>query len=203
MALVVSAIGLAVLPLETSLFTRVLVGRVSVAGDAGLTPQQTAFIAEQVRAFVVEREGALPAVFAGVPAFDAAMVGHLEDVASVLALAQVATAASLLVVAALAVWLWRRGRGGLLGRTLVTGGAAGLVSVVVAGAIALIDFDGFFTLFHRLFFAQGTWTFPWDSLLIRLFPEAFWAVAGLSWGLGIMLISAAYVFVGRTLRSRA
>lgn len=41
---------------------------------------------------------------------------------------------------------------------------------VVLGAFALLaawvalDFNGFFTAFHSLFFAAGTWTFSWDRL---------------------------------------
>jgi gltX_bact: glutamyl-tRNA synthetase len=35
------------------------------------------------------------------------------------------------------------------------------------------DFNGFFAAFHSLFFASGTWTFSYDSLLITMYPPEF------------------------------
>ncbi len=53
----------------------------------------------------------------------------------------------------------------------------GLILVIVVGAVFL--WDEFFVLFHSAFFADGTWYFPYDSTLIRLFPEQFWFDAAL------------------------
>jgi len=38
---------------------------------------------------------------------------------------------------------------------------------------AWFSFDFAFDLFHRIFFPQGNWVFPFDSLLIILFPSSF------------------------------
>jgi integral membrane protein (TIGR01906 family) len=68
--------------------------------------------------------------------------------------------------------------------------------VVVIGIFAGISFWQFFTLFHDLFFASGSWQFEFSDSLIRLFPLPFWEDAflfagvldilgGLALGLGL------------------
>src|SRR3989338_5239926 len=60
---------------------------------------------------------------------------------------------------------------------------------------SLTAFDLAFTLFHNLFFPQGNWTFPSDSLLIRTFPLGFFMgmsykifLLSLGLGMGILVI---------------
>ncbi len=70
--------------------------------------------------------------------------------------------------------------------------AGAICSVALVGlcvVAATSDFDTFFSAFHGLFFSAGTWTFPYDSLLIRTFPEPFWVTAGAVWG-GLVLAGA-------------
>jgi len=55
--------------------------------------------------------------------------------------------------------------------------------------VGVVDFDAFFTWFHSLFFAEGTWVFPYEALLIRVFPLRFWVAAAATWG-ALVLISA-------------
>ena len=68
--------------------------------------------------------------------------------------------------------------------------------VVLGAASAFVDFDTFFAAFHGLFFRSGTWTFPYDSMLIRLFPERFWIASGVAWatltgaGAAVLLVAA-------------
>ncbi len=62
-------------------------------------------------------------------------------------------------------------------------------SSVLCVVAATSDFDTFFSAFHGLFFSAGTWTFSYDSLLIRTFPEPFWVTAGAVWG-GLVLAGA-------------
>ncbi|MFH1071957.1 MAG: DUF1461 domain-containing protein [Nanoarchaeota archaeon] len=54
---------------------------------------------------------------------------------------------------------------------------AGLVSLAIILLLFLFELVGgfglLFTGFHSLFFPQGNWQFPADSLLITLFPEQF------------------------------
>ena len=80
--------------------------------------------------------------------------------------------------------------------------AAGIAVVAVFALLAawvVVDFNGFFAAFHSLFFANGTWTFSYDSLLITMYPPEFWI------GMGAVWLAATQTGVGRPshLRNRA
>lgn len=74
--------------------------------------------------------------------------------------------------------------------------AGGWVTVSLLSALLVflaISFDKLFTWFHKLFFADGTWTFLESSTLIRLFPFVFWRdafilVIGFALIIGILLV---------------
>lgn len=198
--LLVLGVGLAVLPLETPGFTEAVSARFSRADEAGLTRSESARLAEQVRAFVIGGDGRLPATYAGRPAFDRAAVAHLEDVRDVVAGARTVTLVLALLAIAGAVAAWRIGRLDLVGSALRLSGAVLIGAVVSIGLWALVDFDGFFAAFHGLFFAEGTWTFPYDSLLIRLFPEGFWVTGAVAWAVTVVAVGAVYVLLGGVLR---
>ncbi|MEZ0240568.1 MAG: DUF1461 domain-containing protein [Chloroflexota bacterium] len=121
---------------------------------------------------------------------------HMRDVRGVFGgLAVLAAAALLLLVAAFRlsrspsrrakVWL------------AIRRGAATLASVVVIlGVVALVAFDAAFELFHRLFFAPGTYDFdPRTSRLVQLFPESFWSETAIAAGLLIIVLALAAAWV--------
>jgi hypothetical protein len=90
-----------------------------------------------------------------------------------------------LAIASAALILWRVSRHGREARTwrsISRGGGALVVALVVAGVFALVAFDAAFELFHRIFFPGGNWAFPADSLLIRLYPYAFWQMSAAALG---------------------
>ncbi len=200
--LFVFALGAPLLPLQLPFFTSVLSARYSLAEAAGLPPATMQAIAEDVRVFVVAGEGELPETVDGRPAFDASAVSHLRDVAEVISAARTLTIALGLGLAVWVVVAVRRGRSGDVGRALLLAALAIAIGVVLALVIAVVDFGAFFSGFHALFFAEGTWTFPYDSLLIRLFPEPFWTAAGLSWAAGIAVLATAYGVAGGVLVRR-
>src|SRR6476619_6215347 len=72
-------------------------------------------------------------------------------------------------------------------------GAIGLaVGLVVVGAVATVAFDALFEMFHRVFFAGGSYTFdPRTERLVQLFPFDFWQETALV--LGVVCIAAATV----------
>lgn len=185
------AVGLAVIALTIPVYTTATTQWLRVPASAGLSAAETLRLSGQVRALVADREyRALPSTYRGQPAFDAPAVSHLMDVRAVISGAKVATG---IAAALLAVWValcvgrrrWTRLRIGM-----VAGGLLTLGSVLLAAGAALVDFETFFAGFHGLFFKSGTWTFPDDSLLIRLFPERFWSTAGLAWGALAVLVAA-------------
>jgi integral membrane protein (TIGR01906 family) len=72
-------------------------------------------------------------------------------------------------------------------------GARGLIiGVVIGGVVAFFAFDAAFEVFHRLFFAGGTYLFdPATDRLVQLFPFTFWSETTLF--LGAVIIALAVV----------
>lgn len=73
-------------------------------------------------------------------------------------------------------------RWSLLGGAALT---AGILIFLVA--FIAIGFNQFFTLFHQIFFSEGTWTFLWSDSFIRLFPLTFWFHTFLFVGLATLI----------------
>ena len=136
----------------------------------------------------------------GVPVFSPAEAGHMADVRRVvLAFAVLVIAAAMALVVA---W-WSRRRRDAFWRGVQTG-AIGLASVILAaGVFAIFLFDTAFEIFHRLFFAPGTYSFdPATSRLVQLFPEAFWSETSIALGIVAIAISALVAIVaGRRRRA--
>lgn len=122
---------------------------------------------------------------------------HMHDVKVVTQ----AAFALLLIAAVLAVgigWaLWRRpDTRPAFWRALRDAGLITLAAIaaIVIGAVAA--WNAFFTAFHNLFFADGTWQFLYSDTLIRLFPEQFWFDSAIIIGLFTGLIALAFVICG-------
>lgn len=128
-------------------------------------------------------------------------IKHLDDVYRVASVAKPALMiVAVLCIAGLAHVAVRIGQR-TLGRTLIAGGGLVLAAFCALGAWAAIDFDGLFAAFHSLFFQAGTWTFPYDSLLITLYPTAFWMGMGGIWLAVTCIASIICIIVGRLLRN--
>ena len=126
-------------------------------------------------------------------------ISHLDDVYRVASVAKPALViVAVLCIAGLAHVAVRISRR-TLGRTLMAGGGLVLAAFCALGAWAAIDFDGLFATFHSLFFQAGTWTFPYDSLLITLYPTAFWMGMGGIWLAVTCGLSILAVLIGFTL----
>ena len=133
------------------------------------------------------REARLPD---GALAFNAREIRHMIDVRE---LVQVSL---LLWLAALA--LSRSGRPEAIRRAMGIGATVTIALLAVAGLAMAIDFETIFDQFHRLFFADGTWTFGNDETLRRLYPDAFWGIAGgLLAGVAVAQAVALRVWVSR------
>jgi integral membrane protein (TIGR01906 family) len=133
--------------------------------------------------------------------FLASEVGHMADVKTVITAAFVAGTVLLVLAAACLLYLRRNCPGGVR-RGLFAGSAATLVLVLVLGVLGALNWEGFFTELHRIFFANGTWTFYTDDTLIRLFPGQFWMDAGLLIGLLVLLVSSLVLALTWPTRSR-
>jgi len=197
----VVALGLSVSILLMPWFTYLAVPASGAAELTGLSTERVREVAEEVRYFVTHRDAPpLPAVVDGAPGFDASSVSHLEDVRDVVIGARWVTLIATLVLGVAAAEALSRGELRGVSGGLRTAGWSTLGVVLLIALIGTIDFDAFFTAFHGVFFKAGTWTFPADALIIRVFPLPFWSAAGLAWALLSLLIAAVLVtagFVGR------
>jgi integral membrane protein (TIGR01906 family) len=160
-------------------------------------PQLTGYTTEQLR---TATDAILVDLVLGPPDFDVEVGGtpvlnereqaHMRDVRGVFAgfgLLAVIAAVGLVALYAGARRLGHSERAFVAMRR----GAIGLViGVVIAGVVALVAFDALFEVFHRLFFAGGSYTFdPGTERLVQLFPFAFWSETTMAVGAVIIALS--------------
>ncbi|MCA4133581.1 TIGR01906 family membrane protein [Arthrobacter sp. M4] len=120
-------------------------------------------------------------------------VSHMADVKMVF-LSAMGAGALLVVLSIVAMaYLARRSKGGIR-RGLFAGSIVTLVLIAVLATLALLGWQQFFTEFHRIFFASGTWTFALEDTLIRLFPGQFWVDAGIVIA-GLVVVAAVVTFI--------
>ena len=103
--------------------------------------------------------------------YTALEASHLEDVNKVMLMINLTFYVSWLFC--LLVLMFYRKNKEQLRKFFRYGGIVTIIEVLLIGLMLLLNFEFIFTLFHNVFFPQGNWTFPLNSLLILTFPEAF------------------------------
>jgi integral membrane protein (TIGR01906 family) len=117
-------------------------------------------------------------------------VSHMADV-KVVILSAFGASTLLIILSLVAIaYLRRRSTGGVR-RGLFAGSVIALAIILGLGTLAVLGWQQFFTEFHHIFFANGSWTFALDDTLIRLFPGQFWMDAGIV--IGVLVFLAALV----------
>ena len=71
-----------------------------------------------------------------------------------------------------------------------------IVAFAFMASWAIVDFSSFFASFHGIFFPQGNWTFSYESLLICMYPSAFWMAMGALWLAGTAIASIIVLAIG-------
>ncbi|OAE01223.1 TIGR01906 family membrane protein [Arthrobacter sp. OY3WO11] len=105
-------------------------------------------------------------------------VSHMADVKLVI-LSTFGAGVLLVLFSIIAILYLRKRSTGGVRRGLFAGSIVTLVIILGLGTLAVLGWQQFFTEFHRIFFADGSWTFSLDDTLIRLFPGQFWIDAGM------------------------
>lgn len=105
-------------------------------------------------------------------------VSHMADVKLVILSAFGAGILLALLSIIAIIYLRRRSTGGVR-RGFFAGSIITLAIIIGLGVLAFLGWEQFFTEFHRIFFANGSWTFALEDTLIRLFPGQFWIDAGI------------------------
>jgi integral membrane protein (TIGR01906 family) len=146
--------------------------RSDAAAIAGYTPDELRRATDGILGDLYLGSGDFAVTVGGSPVLDERERAHMRDVRAVFAAFWLAVALAAVVVALArirsrgAAWFWRA----------IAAGATTLGIVVVGlGLVATVAFEALFELFHRLFFAGGTYLFdPRTERLVQLFPFAFW-----------------------------
>ena len=133
-----------------------------------------------------------------VEVFDPRERGHLADVHGVLIgfFVVAAVALAVLVVSLVArrgrAWIWR---------AVAVGSGLLAIAVVAVGSVAALFFDATFDVFHRIFFASGSYTFdPANERLVQLFPEQFWSETAIA--LAVVILGLSLIVLFGSLRAR-
>ncbi len=129
-------------------------------------------------------------------------ISHLEDVKKVMLGLDIFFYLALLAITL--IWTYCKKDKLLAQKLLFYGGIASLVLPLLVLIASLISFNASFTAFHQIFFPQGNWSFPADSLLIRTFPLEFFVgisqkifLTALFFGSLFILISLYLKYVNR------
>ena len=115
-------------------------------------------------------------------------VSHMADVKAVI-LSTFGAGTLLILLGLVAVIYLKRKHNGGVRRGLFAGSIVTLAIIIGLGTLAVLGWEQFFTDFHHVFFANGTWTFTLQDTLIRLFPGQFWMDAGIVIGALVLLAS--------------
>jgi len=65
-------------------------------------------------------------------------------------------------------------------RGLRAGSFLAIIIIILLGITMLFNFENIFIHFHQIFFPQGNWTFPADSLMIQIFTESLFEWLGMT-----------------------
>ncbi len=134
--------------------------------------------------------------------FNYAESSHLEDVKRVLKAVKRLYYAVIILLAAAVIYLFRAGKFlKLMPKIFVSSGAVSLLLLLMLFLLSL-NFNAFFGVLHKPFFASGTWLFPADSLLISLFPEQFFSDFARNFLLLVLVNSSAFLIIGLFVRKK-
>lgn len=119
-------------------------------------------------------------------------VSHLEDVKGVMNLIDYLFYFRLIIIT-LIITYYRKNKDQLK-KLFKCGGITTLISIGLILLFVLISFNTTFTIFHQIFFPQGNWLFPIDSLLIQTFPIGFFI--GISVKIFLLTMGLGSIFIG-------
>jgi integral membrane protein (TIGR01906 family) len=197
-------LGVSILPFLTPTWVAFEQDRAQAAAWTGFSAPDLRTVSESILGDLVLGRGDFDVQLGGAPVLTPAERSHMRDVRGVFG--------GLALLAALsAVWVvvaFRRSRAPAA-RTrawlAIRRGAVTLAGVVVVlGLVAAVAFDAAFELFHRLFFAPGTYDFdPRTSRLVQLFPEAFWSETAIAVGALMVVVALATAWLAGRRADRA
>lgn len=194
LATVIVVLGIGVAALFNPPFVAFEQGRASSTGWTGYTTAELGTATDTILGDLYFG-GDFSVSVRGQPVLDPREQAHMRDVRGVFTgfyIAVLLSALLLLVVgwrARREAWFWRATRNGAIALS---------VGVVVLGIVSLVAFDALFEVFHRIFFAGGTYLFdPRTERLVQLFPDQFWSETSIVLGIVLLALAGMVVLIGR------
>jgi integral membrane protein (TIGR01906 family) len=179
-------LAVAIIPFVNPVWVSFEQGRARTEAWTGYTPEQLRQATDAILSDLVLGPPNFDVAVAGQPVLNDRERAHMTDVRRVFGgLALLAVASLVLLVMG-----HRLAHGsGVFWRAVRRGAAVLALGVLVVGLIGTFAFDATFDVFHRLFFAGGTYTFdPRTDRLVQLFPDQFWFESSLALGSLILLL---------------
>ena len=165
--------------------------RAQAGAWTGFAPPELRFVTDAILADLIVGPPDFDVALGSDPVLNERERAHMRDVRAVF----IGFFAIALVAVALAVVIAARRRGSARGaswRAVRRGALALILVLLIVGAVSFLAFDTLFEVFHRLFFAGGSYTFdPATDRLVQLFPFRFWQESAIA--VGILAIGLAGV----------
>ncbi len=200
LATAIVIVTVAILPFLTPQWVAFEQGRANATAWSGYTAEELQVATDAILADLLFGPPDFDVEVAGGPVLGERERGHMRDVRTVFTGLWILAAVSVVVL----VLTSRLGERAAAWRAVRRGafGLAGAVAVV--GIVALVAFDVLFELFHRIFFAGGSYTFdPASERLVQLFPFVFWQETAIVVGIVIFVVTLVIgVVAGRRSDSR-
>jgi integral membrane protein (TIGR01906 family) len=192
-ATILLIIGIGVAALFNPLFVSFEQGRAGSTAWTGYTQDELRTATEAILGNLY-LGGDFAVTVRGEPVLDPREQAHMRDVRGVFAGFFAAVLLSAAVLLAIgwrtrgAAWFWRGARNGAIALSIGVG---------VLGVVSLVAFDALFEVFHRIFFAGGTYLFdPRTERLVQLFPDQFWSETSLVLGTILLGLAAIVGVIG-------
>lgn len=124
--------------------------------------------------------------------YTSAEISHLKDVKEVMEKTDYTFYFLLLACGAIFAYKYKDKK--YLKKLLLWGGGISAGLFVLFSVLALTGFNFWFEVFHQVFFPQGNWVFPGDSLLIQTFPASFFVL--IVGKIAVLSLILASLFIG-------
>ena len=128
--------------------------------------------------------------------FSPEAISHLTDCNNLIVPINTLLIVLFLIGIALLIWLLVRDQKRIAGLSLMVAPLVMVAFFALAAIWAILDWRGLFSFFHAIFFPQGNWTFPADSLLILMYPAEFWQTMASVWAVVTLVLSILVFFIG-------
>jgi len=130
------------------------------------------------------------------------VLSHMQDVRNVFTTVRYIVIILSLLLIAISAWLIKSEHIKLLGQALRMAAILTFGLVLLLAIFGWLNFDALFTTMHQLFFAEGSWTFAYNSLLITTYPLPFWIAMAATWAAVLVSFCLIALLVGQLLVSR-